>query len=119
MMIDDHDVTLERFAPHFGDKAALELRTLLARTTLGTRIELLPQGTRFRKHRQLGAIASVGFLVPIGDGTKLVDLFQSRQYRLICEIVKLLAAKVVATSLHVRDTNLPLARDRLGRVFAV
>src|ERR1019366_837271 len=110
VMIDDDNVTLGGAAAHLGNEAAIELLTLRANASVGTRIQLGPQMAVLRQFGQLRAVAGFGGLFPVADDTEVVDLFQSVQHRLVGEVVELLAAQVIAAPLHVADAQLEIGR---------
>src|SRR5579863_5180358 len=116
MVIDDDDVTLHRLAPHFSDEAAVKLAAFLADAGIGAGIQLVPEQAGFRQLSQLSPVAGAGRLFPSGNGAVLLDLFQSAQHRLIREVVKLLAAQIIVSTLHVTDRE-PGRRARSQRLF--
>ena len=59
-----------------------------------------------RQFGQLGAIAGLGRLLPVADDVELVDLLQPVQHRLVGQVVKLLAAEIIAAPFHVADAQL-------------
>ena len=73
---------------------------------VGARIELGPEMAVLGQLRQLRAIAGLGGLLPVADDAEVVDLFQPIQHRLVGEVVKLLAAEIIAAPLHVADAQL-------------
>jgi len=79
VVVDDDDVGFESFAPHLGDEAAAVIRTGGAEAGLGAGIELLPEGARLRQAGNLRAVTGFRGLLPLGDLTVLVDLFQAAE----------------------------------------
>jgi hypothetical protein len=61
MMIDNDDVGFLRTAAHAGDEALVVVRTLLAETGFGARIDVTPEGKRLRQIGKLSPIASFTF----------------------------------------------------------
>src|ERR1039458_8995751 len=116
-MIDDDDVALGGAAAHLGDETAVKLLALGADAAVGARVELGPKMAVLRQFGQLRAVASFGGLLPVADDAKLVDLFQPVQHWLIGEVVKLLAAQIIAAALHVADTQLAEVLPQEGNVF--
>ena len=105
VVIDDDDVRLERAAAHLGDEAAAIIGTGRPQAGLAARVELVPQRARFRQLGKLRAVAGFGRLLPLGDLPVLVDLFETRQDRLIAQGDELVAAEVVGAALHVADAQ--------------
>src|SRR5664280_2743023 len=116
-MIDDDDVALGGTAAHLGDETAVKLLALGADTAVGARVEFGPQMAVLRQFGQFSAVARFGGLLPIADDAKLVDLFQAVQHRLIGEVVKLLAAQIIAAALHVADAQLAEVLPQKRNVF--
>ena len=106
MMIDDDDVAFRCPPAHLGDEAAIELLALCSNAAIGAGIEFRPQRAVFRQLRQFGAIARLGCLLPVVNNSKLIDLLQPIQHRLRRQVVKPLAAKIIAASFHVADAQL-------------
>ena len=117
VMVDDDDVALGGAPPHLGDEAAIELLAIGADAAVGARVQLGPQVAVLRQLGQFGAIAGLGRLLPVADDAELVDLFQSVQHRLAGEVVKLLAAEIIAAALHVADAQLAQVLLQKGNVF--
>ena len=113
VMVDDDDVGLEGAAAHLGDEAAAVVGAGGAEAGVAACIELVPQSARLGEFGKLGAVAGLGGLFPLGDLAILVDLFQSRQNRLIAQRDELVAAKVVGAAFHVAD--LQVAEQRFEK----
>src|SRR5690349_393599 len=103
MVIHDDDVAFHRAAPHLGNEAPLPLAALLTGASVRAGIQLVPQQACLRQFRKLSAVARRSILFPGSNGTVLLDLFEAAQHRLISEVVKLLAAQVIVSALHVAD----------------
>ncbi len=110
MVVDDDDVALGGLAAHGGDEAALELGALAADAVLGAGVELAPERAGLGKGGEFGAVAGVGFLVPVEQGAELVDLIEAVEDGLAGEVVELFAAEIVLTALHVADLEALLGR---------
>src|SRR5208283_4947307 len=108
MVIDDDDVAFGCAPPHFGDEAAVVFLAFLAEAGIGPGVELVPESAGFGKFREFGAITGLRRFLPRGDGAVVLDLLQSAEHGLIGEVEKLLAAKIVAASLHVADAQLAI-----------
>src|SRR5579862_7661069 len=118
-MVDDDDVALSGAAAHFGNQAAVELLTLRADAAIGAGVELAPERACFGQLGQFGAVAGDCGLLPVADDLELADLFQSVQYRLVSEIVELLAAEIVGASFHVTDAQLAEVLREERNVFEI
>ena len=116
-MIDDDDVALGGAAAHLGDEAALELLAVGADAAVGAGVELGPEMAVLGHISQLRAVAGLGRLLPVADDAEVVDLLQSVQHRLGGEVVKLLAAKIIAASLHVADAQLAQVLLQEGNIL--
>ncbi len=108
-MVDDDDVALRRSPVHFGDEASLKCAALLAQAGLGARIQLVPQRAGLRQRRQFRAVTGLRRLLPGSDGAIVLDLLQSRQHRLVGQVIELLLAEIVVAALHVADIQLAIA----------
>ena len=106
VMVDDDDVALMRLAMHLGDEATLELLALLAGAGLAAGVDFGPRRRAFGKRMDLGAVASYGILLPIGDDLEVVEFLESGEDGLFLRVVDFLAADVVAAALHVADLEL-------------
>ena len=109
VMIHDHDVALRRLAPHHGNEAAIKFAALLPGTAVGTGVQLVPERARLRHGHQFGAVPGRRKFFPARDFGEMIDLFQSAQHRIRREVVELLAAQIIAPSLHVADVQLALS----------
>ena len=96
-------------AAHFGDKAAFP-RAAFCPVQVSERASSLCQSALASGNSsEFGAVAGLRHLLPGGDGAVLLDLFQSAEYRLVGEVVKLLPAEIVVAPLHVADVELAIA----------
>ncbi|MEZ5362510.1 MAG: hypothetical protein R2748_09310 [Bryobacterales bacterium] len=77
VVIDDDDVRFGGLLVHLGDEAAVELRTLRSGTHLAAGVELVPGGGVGAQLDELGAVASLGFGLPLLDAAELFDLFEA------------------------------------------
>ena len=107
MVVDDNDVALERALVHQRDKAAVELRALLAGAEVAAGIQLVPGGARLRQLFDFGAIAELGGLLPFTDDLKVGYFLESRKDGFVISIVDLLPAGVIAAAFHVADLQWP------------
>ena len=114
VMIHDDDVALSGAPTHFGDKAALELSTLLPQAGLGTSIEFLPEPAALGQAGQFRPVSGFRALLPVQDHAKLFHFLQSCQHRLAGKVIEFLAAKIVIASLHVADAQLTFAIRKHG-----
>ncbi len=109
VVIDDDDVALGRATPHLGDEAAVVVFTFLAEAGVGAGIELVPNGAGLGQFGEFGAVSGLRCLLPGGDGAVVLDLFESAEDGLVCEIDEFLAAEIVVASLHVTDAEFAVA----------
>jgi hypothetical protein len=77
-----------RFAPHLGDEAALVIGAGRAQAGFAARVER-DHSALARAAGQLGAVAGLGRLLPLGNLVKLVDLFQAGQDRMLRSVTSL------------------------------
>ena len=109
MVIDDDDVALRRAPPHLGDEAAVVFFAFLSQTGIGPGVEFVPESAGLGQFREFRAVAGLRRLFPRGDGAVMLDLFQPAEHRLVGEIEKLFAAKIVVAPLHVTDAQLAVS----------
>src|SRR5271166_760693 len=105
MVVHDDYIALRRLAPHFSDEATLVVRATLAKAGVAARVELGPELAGLGQIINLGAVAGLGRLLPLGDGVVLRDFFEAGKNRLAAQRVKLVAADVIRSALHVADTQ--------------
>ena len=116
-MVHDDDVALGGAAAHLGDEAALELLAVGANAAVGARVQLGPEMAVVGHLRQFRAVAGFGGLLPVADDAEVVDLLQPVQHRLGGEVVELLAAEIIAASLHVADAQFAQVFSQEGNVL--
>jgi len=77
MVIDDDDIALNRALMHQGEKASLELGTLLPCAHIPPRVEFRPDGTVFGKVADIRPIARLRSLFPLPDNVEIRDLLET------------------------------------------
>ncbi len=76
----------------------------------------MPECAGLGERVDLGAVAGLGGLLPLGDVVVLVDLFEAGQDGLVAQRVELVAAEVVGAAFHVADLQLAQERFEKGDV---
>src|SRR5271165_5748309 len=105
MVVHDDHIALRCLAPHFSDEAALIVRTTLAKTGIAAGVELRPKLAGLGQIVDLRTVAGLGGLLPLSDGMILRDFFKSGKNRLATQCVKLVAADVIRSALHIADAQ--------------
>src|SRR5690348_10487069 len=72
----------------------------------------MPQRTCLRKRPEFGAITALARLLPCSYRAILLDLIKPAEHRLISQVVKLLAAQIIASSFHITDAELAVSRGK-------
>src|SRR5712692_11088965 len=106
MMIDDDDVGVERAQAHPREKARLEVRTLLAETSIRSRVDVSPKRQVLRQGRKLRSITGFSFANPTRDFIKLIDLFEAGEHGHALGALDAMQTCVVVTALHGRGAKL-------------
>src|SRR5271165_6255948 len=117
MVVHDDYIALRRLASHLSDEAALVVWTTLAKAGIAARVELGPELAGLGQIVDLGTVAGLGGLLPLGDGVVLRDFFEAGKNRLAAQRVKLVAADVIRSALHVADTQRAQQRLEERNVF--
>src|SRR5258707_11816394 len=105
MMIDHDDVGVDRPQAHASEKTRFKVRTLLAQTSIRTRIDVTPERQVLRQGRKLRAIAGFSFADPMRDFVKLIHLFQTGEHRHALGALDAMQARVVVAALHYRGAK--------------
>src|SRR6266404_7639023 len=120
MMIYDDDVCFHRFATHARYEARVEVRALLAKTGLGSRVDLTPKGKLFGQVCKLRAIAGLGLAGPLADLIEVIDFIEALQHRGAGGFFQSIKAYIIRAPFHASDSQ--LARSDLlkkGNIFLV
>src|SRR5579871_2832375 len=113
MVVDDDNVAFHPSPAHFRNKASFPLAAFLSGAGFGTSIKLVPEQARFGQFSQFSAITGGRVLFPSRDCPILLDFLEAAQHRLVRQVIQLLAAEIIVSTLHVADRE---SRSR-RRVF--
>src|SRR5258708_31911258 len=105
MMIDHDDVGVDRPQAYASEKTRFKVRTLLAQTSIRTRVDVAPERQVLRQGRKLCAVAGFSFADPARDFVKLIDLFQAGQHRRTLGALDAMQTRVVVAALHDRGAK--------------